>query len=329
MKQLMVLAVAAALAGAAWAQPDATAGKAPRKDAKKEAPAKVAPPAPKPAPVRFSMAMVEAGRIDPAYVGHATGDVISAIEKLAGVKKGEFESTADFTARRTAALAGKFLDGASVEDVFAFSLPVPKGSRYSDGLRYTFNADTGEVAFYALPTSSKYLPLNGIGAPDYQTNRRERSGLDQLKLDRKIEATSTYEGSNAYGAKVTVEKTTMSIFGIAANRIPFLRFERDSSYGNPPVAAQVKMDNARAAAELPNLKALVVMKLADPFVLYHFMHKEPKRDSPSEILAQEKYLTGDVLGIVYYSGTSGEVFARLPENFGKPDPQPEAKPAAQ
>ena len=48
---------------------------------------------------------------------------------------------------------------------------------------------------------------------------------------------------------------------------------------------------------------------------------------------QEKYLYGDVLGIVFYSGKTGEIFARLPENFGKAEPsnemKTEASPASQ
>ena len=81
------------------------------------------------------------------------------------------------------------------------------------------------------------------------------------------------------------------------------------------------------------MKVLIVMKLSAPFVVYNFRSKEPKRDSPTEILTQEKFLTGDVLGIVYYSGKTGEIFARLPDAFGQPEPKvevkPEDKPASQ
>lgn len=269
--------------------------------------------------IKFSMSMLESGRIDMGYTGFPAEEVIAAIEKLTGSKKGEFESTADYNARKAASLTAKFLDDSSVEDIFAFSVPVQKGGKHSDGLRYEFNADTGDVNLYALPKSSKYLSLNGIGAPDYQTNRRESRGLDQFTLSTKRESQSTYQGSNAYGATVTVEKTSMSSAGIAANRISFLKFERDLYYANPTAASQFKLDNSQAAAELPALKALIVMKLSDPYVVYNFAHKEPKRDSPTDISMQEKYLTGDVLGIVFYSGRTGEIFARLPETFGSPN----------
>jgi len=45
--------------------------------------------------------------------------------------------------------------------------------------------------------------------------------------------------------------------------------------------------------------------------------------------SQGKYLTGGVLGIVFYSGLTGEVFARLPDGFGKPEPKAEPKPEGQ
>ncbi len=327
MKNWVALTMVAALTGTALAQTESSTKKKlpvkqqsqPTQEAAKPAPVELAKAAPvKPPVIKFTMAMLESGRIDPGYVGFAAADVIEALEKMTVSKKGEFESTADYNARKAAALNSKFLGDLSVNDVFAFMVPVPKGGKYRDGLGYEFNADTSSVNLYALPTSSQYLPLNGIGAPDYQTNRRESKGLDQFKLSTKIDSKSTYQGSNAYGATVTVEKTVMSTMGIAANRIPYLKFERDLGYSNPTVATQLTMENSRAAAELPVLKALIIMKLSDPYVVYNFRRVEPKRDSPVDISMQEKFLTGDVLGIVYYSGKSGEIFARIPENLGSP-----------
>lgn len=335
MMKWVVLTILASLAGSTLAQTEPAAKKKPpvkqeqkKEEAAKPAPAPVAvvkPAPPKPPAIKFSMSMLESGRVDPGYVGFPAAEVIEAVEKLTGAKKGEFESTADYNARRDAALSAKFLDNASVNDVFAFVVPVSKGGKYHDGLGYEFDADTSDVKLYALPTSSEYLSLNGIGAPDYQTNRRESKGLDQFKLSTKIESNSTYQGSNAYGATVTVEKTSMSSAGIAANRIAFLSFKRDIVYDNPTVSAQFKLDNSRASTELPSMKALIVMKLSAPYVVYNFTRKVPKRDSPTDISMQEKFLAGDVLGIVYYSGQTGEIFARLPENFGKPEPKVEIK----
>jgi hypothetical protein len=307
-----------ALIGSALAQTEsASKNKMPvKQEQKKSEPAKsVKSVAQSTTPIKFTLGMVESGRIDPRYTGLPAEQVIEAIEKLTGAKKGEFESTADFNARRDAALGAKFLDNSTINDVFAFVVPVNKGAVYNYGIRYEFDADTGELNFYVLPQSSQYLPLNGIGAPDYATNRRVSHGLDQFPLSTKIESKSTYQGSNAYGATVTVEKTSMSAAGIAANKIPYLSFARDIVYRNPSLAVQIKMENSKAAAELPTAKALIVLKLSAPYILYNFSHKEPKRDSPTDFSVQGKYLTGDILGIVFYSGKTGEIFAKLPENF--------------
>jgi hypothetical protein len=320
MKKWLVyyLAVATSLTGACFAQDKPTT--------KKEQSAPVAPvkqEPKKPSFVKFSMDMLERGRIDPRFTGTPATNVIDTIEKMIGTKQGEFESTADYNARRSAALARKFLGDSSIEDVLAFVVPVSKVRKYSNGIRYEFNADTGDVNLYVLPESSKYLTLNGIGAPDYATNRRESNELDRFELTTKIKSKSTYRGSNAYGATVTVEKTIISRLGIAANRVPFLNFERDLVYSNPMIASQFKLENSRAERELPKLKALIVIKLSDPYIIYNFIHAEPERNNPVDISAQEKFLTGNVIGIVFYSGLTGEIFAQLPETFGRPDSEVE------
>ena len=217
--------------------------------------------------------------VDPSYIGHSVSKVISAIEKLIGPSKGEFESTADYVARIKTSLKDRFLSGASIDDFFAFSVPVPRRQTYITGLRYEFDAETGEVKLYANPTSS-YFSLSGDDSAYYQPNREETKERDHF------------------------ETTFTSDVGIAVNRIPFLSFERKSIYISPTIATRFKMQNSRAAVELPALKALIVMKLEHPFVVYKY---------------SEKFLAGNIFAIVYYSGKSGEVFARLPADFGMTD----------
>lgn len=334
-KWFVFLVVVTSLSGACFAQDKPTAKKEQQAKQKqsKEQPVPIAPgkQGPKKPPVvKFSMGMLESGRIDPGYMGIPAAAVIDAIEKMTGVKKGEFETTADYNSRRTAAFAGKFLGDSSIEDVLAFVVPASKRNEYSSGLRYEFNADTGDVNLYVLPRSGD---LNGIGAPDYVPNQSKYLGFDQFELSRKTESERTYQASNAYGATVEVKLTSLSIFGIAANELPFLSFKREFQYSNPTIASKFKLDNSRAAQELPALKTLIVMKLADPYILYNFSRGEPTRDRPKDFSIQDKFLTGNVIGIVFYSGLTGEIFTRLPESFGKPGPKvqpaPEDKPVAQ
>ncbi|MDO9052892.1 MAG: hypothetical protein Q7U37_03020 [Gallionella sp.] len=322
-KWFVFLAVITFLSGACFAQDKPMSKKeqqAKQKQTKKQlAPMALVKQEPKQPPVvMFSMGMLESGRIDPGYMGIPAAEAIDAIEKITGAMKGEFELTADYNAR-VSELSRKFLG--DFGDVLAFTVPASKGRKYINGLQYEFNADTGDVNLYVFPSAELYnRKWNGIGAPDYATNPIESRWIYQFKLSTKIDLKSTYQGKNAYGTTVLVEKTIMSELGIAAKN---LFNSKDYVF-----KSQFRLENSRAAQELPALKVLIVMKLAaPPFVAYNYSHVEPRHDNPVDISVNEKYLTGNVIGIVFYSGLTGEIFARFPETFGKP--VPEDKPVNQ
>jgi len=280
--------------------------------------------APKKILMKFTMGMVEGNRIDPNYAGPSIESVIESVEKTTNLTKGEFESTAAFNARKETAISAKFLNGFTIDDTFAFVVPVSKGGRYLSGIAYEFDADTSEVRFFALAKNSS---LNGIGDQNFKPSYSFNSPLmDQFSVYRRIDRRNSYEASNAYGAKITVNETVSSDFGIAAPTIPFLTYKRSYLYSNPTPASQIKMESSKAQKELPALKAIIIMKLAAPYMTYHFVHIKPTRDSPSEITSKQKFLTGEVLGIIFYSGLTGEIFARIPEDFGKAMARPEAQP---
>jgi hypothetical protein len=273
---------------------------------------------------KFSMAIIEGDRVDPKYPGFQVSDVVRAFEKATSLIKGEFESTAEFNARKATALAGKFLGGSSVEDILAFVVPVAKRNILGS-LGYEFDPDTNELGLFVLPMVE---PMNGLGAPS-RDQGMQNDLLDRINLERRADSRKTYEASNAYGAKVTVDEITSTTLGIAAFPISFLTDVRQRTYLNPSPSTQIKMENSRAAKELRSLKAMVVMKPASPYLAYHFDHKEATRDDPMELVNQQKYVFGNVLGVVFYSGLTGEVFARLPEGFGKPAPVAPANPDVQ
>ena len=268
---------------------------------------------PKALPPKFALKMIEGEKLDQAFAEISLVDLIGAVEKSTSVQKGEFESTSDFNTRRAAALSAKFLDDYGIDDTFAVVRSVVSGGKYPSGLSYTFNADISEVSIYVLPTSST---LNGVGRPHYQNDRQEGHGLDVFRFDTKTVAESTYQASNAYGATITVEKSNMSGIGIAASKVSFLHFKREVAYSNPPSALRFTMDSSKAARELPALKALIVFKLAEPFMYYDFSHKKPSRDSSTDISMRYQFISGNILGIVFYSGITGEILARLPDSFG-------------
>jgi len=268
-------------------------------------------PQTKPKEAKFSMEDIEVGRIDPAYAGLNIVEVVRAIEAKTALKKGEFESTADYNSRRAAALSGNLMGKLALDDPFVFVVPVKRIGQSLDGINYKYDADSNKASLYVLPRLSS---LNGIGAPDYNTNRRLSNGLDRFEIDIRIDAKSRYQASNAYGATVSVEKTDSTRFGIATKPISFLNIKREIVYTKPLPVIELAMENSRASVEMPALKALVILKLSDPYVLYDFLSTKPTRDDPTERTSQGKYLTGNVLTIVFYSGVTGEVFARIQDH---------------
>lgn len=305
--------------GACLAQPAAPAKKGQATPSKSSATSEAAP-------VNFSMAMVESGRIDPRYLGMPVGEIAQRLEKMAFPKKGEFETTADFNARKSSALSTKLSGNAGIEDTLAFVVPVGSGATHlGNGMKFIFNADTSEVRLYALP---KPASLNGIGGPDYKAHSTRIVGLDLFELDSNLDSKGTYQGSNAYGATVTVKEFARKIVGLASPLIPFLTFRRSYNYLVVPPAARFNLDAARAERELSNLKALILFKLEAPYLVYDFNYVKPTRDNPIDSSTSSKYLTGSVSAILFYSGLTGEILATAPDTFGKPGQKAEEVPVA-
>jgi hypothetical protein len=269
---------------------------------------------------RFNLAAIQSDNLDLAVTRLPLETLAIEVKKVVDQPgKGEFESTADYEARKKAALSISFLGGSTVNDTFATAMPVT--NRRRDIFEYAFNPDTGDGALFVLP---EYISGGAKGWSKPQVYGRE-SGLDFLgNLDTKTLSESTYEASNGYGEKMTVKKVARVHYGLAATRIP-LAFERELSYSEDDfkptskiAAVRFKLDSATAAKVIPQLKALVVFNLRDPFIIEDAYHFEPKRENPTERLGSLQYLRVLVLGVIWYSSASGEIFARFPESFGSP-----------
>lgn len=296
---------------------DASVKQAPVKQPKK--PAEVAVRHSEPTVKKFTLAAIQGDHVDLAVTRLPIETLVDAVKKTAVMpSKGEFESTADFEARKTSARSKSFLGGSTLNDVFAISMPVSKWAL--DSLAYTFNPDASEGALFVLPDTS----TGGYKGVFEKREYGEQSGIDFFKnLAGKIISRSTYVGSNAYGAKVTVEKTASVSYGLAADRIPFLTFIRKNYYGSDLsrisnlAAIRFKMDGSAAAKMIPDLRVLMIFSLREPFVLEDAIHVEPKRDNPVDIVGLFQFLRVDVLGIIWYARSTGEILARLPETLGK------------
>jgi hypothetical protein len=270
--------------------------------------------APKPSPPKFRLNMIEGERLDHTFHEMPLEDLINAVQKNISVRKGEFESTSEFSTRKATALAMKFLGDYGMDDTFAVVSRVYSIQTFP--MSYAFNPDTSEVSVFVLP---RMKTMDSYGEPN---------GLYFFDFDTKIESERTYQARNAYGAVSTVQESIMSTKGIAASPVSVLTFGRRINYNSPSPTLRFKMDNSRAAKELGSLKALLVFKLEAPYMDFDYVHKEPTRESPRDVHGRSSYIICNLQGIIYYSGLTGEIFARLPESFGRPQLLPAADAAS-
>ena len=243
----------------------------------------------------FSFDMLKSGRIDPKYAGVPLPALFAAIEKMTQLTKGEFESTTDFEKRRAAALETKVLGNLTLDDIIPVVVAVEKQG-YNVPLFYVYDADKAQVSLTDGALSKTY---NGIGGPGAYVASGKPSYYT-FTVDREFAPKETYTGTNGYGASVTVEKLAGTQYVIATDRSTSLTL------------APFAMEASRAASELPSLKAVMLLKLRAPYVTYDFFHSEPTRTHPTELTLTTKAVFGDVLGVAYFSGKTGEIIAKSP-----------------
>jgi hypothetical protein len=243
----------------------------------------------------FSLDTLDADHISPKYTGVPIGLAITAIEKLTRLTKGEFETTADFEVRQKAAIDSSFLGNLKLTSILPFIVDVQKRS-YDAPLYYSYNADRAEVTLTDGASKKKY---NGIGGAVHFSVFNQPS-LYTFTLSKNLDSKETYSASNAYGATVTVEKLGATEYAVATDSAESL------TVANLPMVSSV------AESELPYLKALVLVKLKEPYLIYDFYYAKPTRDNPVELTVRTKSLVGEVLGVIYFSGRTGMIIARSP-----------------
>jgi hypothetical protein len=266
----------------------------------------------------FSMQSLEGDVLDAKYRGLPIRQAVEQLEKATSSKRGEYESTQAYESRMAAALSKPILFGQPVSSRLAFVAPALK--EHSASFQYHYDADSAEVV---LTVNGSTTVMDNVENPNWTPTGSLSPLVQTLELGSFQLAQSTYVGSNGFGVKVRVEKDASLHVGLAPNGDSFLAL---------PAVAYVPMTSAAAAKELPALKALVVFKLSAPYLSYAYFHAEPTRDSPYDLTAHHKFLVGSVEGVVFFSGVSGKVIARIPDGFGKPAahaPEPETAASAQ
>jgi hypothetical protein len=321
MKRLLpLLAAAFALAAAA------TPARPQQRTARPARPTAQRPAAPAYSDRDFDPSLAQ---LPPGFRGHDLSALFKALaaRKKAAVK-GEFETTAAFDARVRAEASRPVLGPLTPGSTFAF---------VTGELKSVYDADR-ESLRARLPLKRAW---EGYGV---ETGRMAVSWDFDL-LDK-----STYTGTNAYGARVNVERSIAESYEIAFENHPQFPVERvlDEHYvkmrdedpnrearermvergmgdvyeelKEPFIFADLKMDAATAMQVKPRLRALLVCRLANPQVIESTTYGKPTYDHPKELMVKNYLLATEVLQIWFFDPATGRVLARL-------NPAPPAAPA--
>ncbi len=258
----------------------------------------------------FPSAMLTNGRIDLAYSGHDPFTIFSALEAISSIRRGEFESSAEFEDRREKVLSAAYLPGLNLRDQLSFVVETKKFNNFFSGLAYSYDAGTGETSLYiVLP---RIIP-NEIGSPHYNANPNVSrpipwplnvQTLRNLRTDEQ-----GYVGSNSFGATANVTKATIKILQLSPEKLDFIPWQRVANNLPQPIV-KIKMEASVAARELPKLKAMYIARPTPPFVNYDTSHQEPTRENPSDITIQTRIIRVVVDEVVFYSGVTGEIIHR-------------------
>lgn len=254
---------------------------------------------------KFTLSSLSSGMIDPKFKGVSPSNLVSSLERLQDIKKGEFETTEDFNKRKADALSIKLIDDYGVDDVFPFVVDVIKYSTCLHGIMYGYNPDTSKATLHLSADPDSYGDRNfisGYDSPKYDT----------FELGREYQKDKTYIGSNAFGVQAKVTQVDGVIFKVASKKIHFVPGKRTLSCFEKEALFKFNIDIATAAKELPTLKALIMLKVKPPYVLYRKFHSEATRSDPTETKVITKSLYGDVVGIVIYSEITGKIVTQFP-----------------
>ncbi|MGI9068367.1 MAG: energy transducer TonB [Pyrinomonadaceae bacterium] len=237
--------------------------------------------------------------LPPNFAGHNASELYKRIVGRNQVSaKGEFETTESYDRRLQAEAAKPLLGSLTQNSVFAFAIGQSEGK--PGKLESGYDADRHVLHVYAKLKVAF-------------DNSEERSRRPQpLKLPKEVGRSlswadtvtehSFYTGTNAFGAKVRVERHVQVFMEIAFGN--YLNFAALTGFSD------LKLDVAEAIRAKRNLKLLLVCRLAPPYVMKDTGYFAPKIDNPYEESQYYYSLNTELLEIWFFDSVTGRVYAK-------------------
>lgn len=210
---------------------------------------------------------------------------INLYEKF-GRPKDEFESSADYKTRLESEKQLPVVGTIKVDDTLAFLI-------YSASVTSTYDADH-QILHVQLDTDPGSLAF------------LLQTGRDNI---------STYEASNAFGAKTTVAKEDDTIVALDVQNSKDFKFNKvEKPDATAAIGIDLPLNSSKAEAAKPRLSVLVVCKMAagkTGYITSSTWRDAPTISNPVDITYKRYSILVKATELWIYDGKTGEVYARV------------------
>ena len=226
-------------------------------------------------------------------------DIIELYKALQAIvaPKDEFETTAQHEERKARLWQETKIDGHALTDTFMVIAPISRDAFHYDAdlqtVRIEHMLGTSNVPFgMQYPTES--MPPHLVYEDPFSSDIRS------LELKYESEDGRSYEASNAYGRKTTVQVAYATEYNLV-----LMNVRGNIQCEMQHVQFQTSPSHARNLQD--NLAAVVRFDLRRPYAVKSTFHVEPKIDQPIEIFTAEHNIIGRAFEVYLVEKNTGQV----------------------
>ncbi|MFA7404924.1 MAG: hypothetical protein WC007_13095 [Pelobacteraceae bacterium] len=231
--------------------------------------------------------------LPPNYLGIDAKEFYKMFKaKLSSLEKGEFETTEGFRKRTIDKEA--LIAPINTKDLYAFKIKRPSISYNADDNLYQISTNLEDRC-----RSTDDEDIGWMTCVIFAVDRRQ----------------SSYVGSNAYGASVTISEIKGKDLSLAIHKnssISNKLFKSEYSYGSDYIISTTLPIPIEKAKTIRNgIDVLFVGRITDARIIkgagkYH----KPKFDFPNDIFISEEALPFEVKQVIYYVSNTGEILKK-------------------
>lgn len=243
----------------------------------------------------------KAAKLQPSFQGADVEALLKAIDDRRPKPRGEFEKKDEYDARVKRSMSEALLDDIKWTSTLAFVLPLSARQ-----INYDIDKEQMNFADPKLVSALERLPV-GYELSKILCGFNHKVCEHTLVWSSNERDLGTYQGSNAFGAMVTVKEKAIDVLGLSVCSGPFL----GAPCGKPnPAPLSVKMDVEKAKVAKNSAAALVIGQLVPPYAGSDRSQSKPTRSDPTDKTENVRYLKLAPSQLWIFDRWTGEIFKK-------------------